>query len=157
MRNSLVMKLLIIFAACIGAVFLASYVVKIARNSNSLTYDLGSQLTSYKDTILKSYKEYEKLADSYGIKKDLASNNFSTHYYLASFQDYDSCAESKYKFVKDVEESNGELNITFEVYNKCGWCKKHIVLYLIEIDKSKENPTINYNYEFANEIDCGNV
>ena len=62
-----------------------------------------------------------------------------------------------YKFVKNVNESNGELNITFEVYNKCGWCKKHIVLYLIEISKSNENSKINYNYEFANEIDCGNI
>lgn len=102
MRNSLVIKLLIIFASCIGAIILASYVVKIARESNSLTYDLGESSNSYSDIFLTSFSEYESLANDLGIKKDLTANNFVTNYYLASFQDYDKCSEERYKLVNKV-------------------------------------------------------
>ena len=158
MRNSLVIKLLIIFASCIGAIILASYVVKIARESNSLTYDLGESSNSYSDIFLTSFSEYESLANDLGIKKDLTANNFVTNYYLASFQDYDKCSEERYKLVNKVNLDDNELNINFKVYNKCGWCKKHSVLYLIELPKfNGDNPKINYTYDFEKEIDCGNV
>ena len=74
MRNSLVIKLLIIFASCIGAIILASYVVKIARESNSLTYDLGESSNSYFDIFLTSFSEYESLANDLCIKKDFCKN-----------------------------------------------------------------------------------
>ena len=102
MRNSLVIKLLIIFASCIGAIILASYVVKIARESNSLTYDLGESSNSYSDIFLTSFSEYESLANDLGIKKDLTANNFVTNYYLASFQDYDKCSELLFKLSKQT-------------------------------------------------------
>ena len=93
-----------------------------------------------------------------GIKKDLTANNFVTNYYLASFQDYDKCSEERYKLVNNVTLNDNELNINFKVYNKCGWCKKHSVLYLIELPKfNGDNPKINYTYDFENDIDCGNV
>lgn len=158
MRNSLVIKLVIIFVSCIAAVILATYVVKLARNSNSLTYNLGKDVSDYEDMYIKSYEEYLALVKKYNIKKDLTSTNFSSHYFIASFQDYDSCSEKKYKLVKSVKKENGEYNVNFEVYNKCGWCKKNIVLYLIEVDRfSSDDPKINYNYTFVNDLNCGNV
>ncbi len=158
MRNSLFIRLSIIFVACIGAVLLASYVVKIARESNSLTYDLGDDSYGYSDTFLTSYSEYESLANDLGIKKDLTANNFVTNYYLASFQDYDKCSEERYKLVTDVDLDDDLLNINFKVYNKCGWCKRRQILYLIELPKySGDNPEINYIYDYENKIDCGNI
>ena len=157
MRNSFVIKLILIFLSCIAAVILATYVVKLARNSNSLTYDLGSKVTDYEDTFLKNFSDYENLVKKYNIKKDLTNSNFTNSYYLASFQDYDSCSESKYKLVSSVKLED-TLNITYEVFNKCGWCKKHIILYLIEINKYEgEDPVINYSYNYQNEINCGDI
>ena len=105
-----------------------------------------------------NHKKQDDIINDLGIKKDLTANNFVTNYYLASFQDYDKCSEERYKLVNKVTLNDNELNINFKVYNKCGWCKKHSVLYLIELPKfNGDNPKINYTYDFENDIDCGNV
>lgn len=50
------------------------------------------------------------------------------------------------------------VNIKFKVFNKCGWCKSKMILYLIKIDKITD-PTvpINYSYTYNKELDCGQI
>lgn len=160
-KNPLVVKIFIIVFVCIVSLILAYYVMKIIISSNSLSYDLGETVTTldYKDVVLTNYSEYEKLMKKYGVQKDLAANNFSTNYYLASFQDYDTCSETKMKTVKSATVGD-DIKIVYEIHNKCGWCKKHIALFLIKIDKypySESKKVITYDYEYENELDCGTV
>lgn len=158
MKNPLIKKILIIVGVSIISVLLIFYVLKLILNSNSLTYDLGENFNNYSDVILKEYDDYEKFVKDYGIKKDLALTNFSTKYYVASFQDYDSCAEKQKKYVHSVNKEGNILNISYDVYNSCGMCKKHTILYLIEIDKYTGNdPVINYSYNYVNNLSCGKV
>ena len=158
-RNPMTTKILIIIFIVIVSVLLLWFCLSvILKSMSSLAYDIGEKQYSakYEDFVLKNYYDYLKLVDQYNISEDLTIENFSNNYYVVSFQEYDSCAESKMKDVKDVK-INEKIDITFKIYNKCGWCKKHIAMHLIKVDKFSGNKEINYNYVYAKNLNCGTI
>jgi len=156
-RNPIAVRVFTILFIFIFAVGLIYYSVKIILNGSALAYDLGEKLSlDYEDKILKTYDDYLALIEKYGVKRDLSANNFSQNSYLASFQEYDACSESAYKTVKNVSVDN-QISINFLVHNKCGWCKSHVLLYLVELDKIMEDLPINYSYEYEKELNCGTI
>lgn len=158
-RNPFIKKILIIIISVVLFSVALFFAIKIiTRSYDNLTYDLGEKSDKkYEDIILTSYYDYLEFADNLGIKKHLKENDFTSNYYLASFQDYDSCSESKPKGINNIIRDNNDLNITFDVYNKCGFCKKHIMLHLIKIDNNQKDSNINYDYNYITVKECGEV
>lgn len=158
-RNPLVTKIVIIVLVVLASVLLIGFCVGIIfKSMSSLAYDIGekSNLSDYEDFVLKNYYDYLNLVKKYNINEDLTIENFADNYYVVSFQEYDACAESRMKDVSHIEISD-TINITFKVFNQCGWCKKHIALHLIKVDKFSGNKEITYNYEYDKELDCGTI
>lgn len=144
--------LLIVFiVALIGVIGFIAY--KKIMNSESLYYILEDN-NLYKDTIIKDYSDYIFFTDEYEIKKDLNEKDFKNNYYIASFQEYDSCQERKVRKIKDID-INDKITITYKLFNKCGWCKSRTMLFLIKIDKlEKDNYEIEYKYESDKKLNC---
>lgn len=158
-RNPIVTKVMVTALVSILSILLIIFCANIIiKSMSSLSYDLGekSTLSSYEDFVIRNYYDYLDLVKKYNLEEDLTIENFSNNHYVASFQEYDPCAESKMMDVEDIEIED-KITITFKINNKCGWCKKHIALYLIKVDKLQENKEIIYNYTYAKELDCGTV
>lgn len=145
---------IVIAAVAIG--FLVYFVLQESLSSDA--YDLGEMkdFGDFEDIILKDYKSYSDLMDEYGLTKKLTKNDFDKHAYLASFQDYDKCSEYKYKKIESVEVKKA-IYVTYLVYNKCGMCKPHLVLYLVELPKDIDTDVIVYDYNYYSEKQCGNI
>ena len=158
-RNPIVIKGLIIGFVVLISIGLISFCGWIIfKSMNTMTYDLGekSNLTDYEDFVIRNYYDYLDLVEKYGIEENLTIENFANNHYIASFQEYDPCGESKMKDVENVVIDEN-IHVIFKINNKCGWCKKHIALHLIKIDKINENKKITYDYTFAKKLDCGTV
>ncbi|MBE6148552.1 MAG: hypothetical protein E7167_03565 [Firmicutes bacterium] len=158
-RNPIVTKAVITSLVVILSVLLIWFCASIIfKSMSSLAYDIGPKagLSNYKDFVLKNYYDYLDLVKKYNINEDLTIENFANNYYVVSFQEYDTCAESRIKDVEKVEIGD-TINIMFKVYNKCGWCQKHIALHLIKIDKFSGNKEITYDYSYNKKLDCGTV
>lgn len=158
-RNSFrtkIFTILFIIIASVAIGFLVYFVLREGLSSDA--YDLGksSDVSGYEDVVLRNYKDYSKLMDKYDLRKKLTKEDFEKHDYLASFQDYDKCSEYKYKAIQNVEVKKA-INVTFLVYNKCGMCQSHIVLYLIELPKDVETEVVVYKYDYYSEKDCGSI
>lgn len=155
-RNPLIKRILILLFITIFAAVILFFAIKIILDStNNLAYDLGENTNiNYQDKILKNFNEYQELVRTYQITEDLTENDFKQNYYLASFQDYDTCAEKKMKTVT-LTQNTDSIDITYKIYNKCGLCKKHTALHLIKIEPVNEEVRINYNYEYESELNCG--
>ena len=125
---------------------------------NNLAYDLGemSKVKDYRDAIVDNYNEYLIIVKKYNIEKNLNINHFEKYDYILSFQEYDPCGESKFKEIDNIEIKD-TIKITYKIHNKCGWCKKHLALHLIKIDKLKEEKLITYDYTYAKKLNCGAV
>ena len=122
------------------------------------TYDLGEQnkIEYYEDRILTSYEEYRVLLSEYNLAPSLEDEDFDNNYYLASFQEYDSCSEKKPKSVKSIDTTGEKIKVTFKIYNKCGFCTKHLMLHLIKMEKVDVEKPIEYDYIFASKNkNCG--
>ena len=157
-RNPLIKRILILLFITVFVVVILFFAIKIILDSTgNLAYDLGETINvNYQDKIIKNFNEYQDLVQTYQIAEDLTENDFKQNYYLASFQDYDKCAEKKMKTVT-VAQNADSIDITYKIYNKCGLCKKHTALHLIKIDPVSEEIRINYNYEYENELNCGTI
>ena len=156
-RSPIVTKVVItIFVILISVALIIFCAGIIWKSISRLSYDLGEKekLSGYEDFIIKKYDDYVSLVEKYGIEQSLTIENFENNYYIASFQEYDPCGESKMKEIESVNIAEN-IHITFKINNKCGWCKKHISLHLIKIDKITEDKKITYNYTFAKKLDCG--
>ena len=158
-NNPIIVKIVIIFIVAIvttGIILLSYHVLKNGTSSN--IYNLGERDSSekYEDAVLKTYEDYKKLMGKYHLDTSLKEKDFDNNSYVASFQEYDSCSESKYKKVVKVAYDEGII-ISFDVYNKCGLCKTKIVLYIIKIEKNPINDNINYIYNYRNKKECGNI
>ena len=147
--------ILIILTIIITILGLSYYVLY--TSYNNLTYDLGekSSLNGYGDLIITNYSSYLTIMEAYNLNTTLNEKDFLSNYYVASFQEYDNCSESKYKKVEDISYSD-TIKITFRIYNKCGWCAKHIVLHLIKIDKV-DTSRIEYDYIYNKSLNCGEI
>ena len=160
-KNPLVYRILITIICVIFAIGIAIFAyIKISKAS-TLSYDIGERdfNKTYKDIIIKDYDEYQELIEKYDLADDLKSTDFADNYYLASFQEYDSCSETKRKKVGEVAINGNTIDIEFKKYNRCGWCKSHMIIYLIKIDKLEDvqNVKINYTYTDDKQIKCGNA
>lgn len=159
-RNPIVVRITIIVLIAVLTIGILFFAAKNILESNALNYDIGEKEYNHKypDTVLTSYEEYTSFIKDYDIAIDLKQTDFSNNYYVAVFQEYDSCSEAKRKQVENAEASNASINIDFKIYNKCGWCKSHMILYLVKIDKIDDiDVPINYNYSYSKELDCGNI
>ena len=159
-KNPIIIKVLIIMAILLFVLVLIIFSYKmIKRNYNPNVYNLGekSNVVYENDKLLINYNEYAELLDKYNLEKHLTSDDFSNNYYIASFQEYDSCAESKYKDVGNIKIDDENITIEFLIHNKCGMCKKNIILYIIKIDKIKEEKNILYEYNYLNNKMCGTI
>ena len=156
-RSSLTNRILIIllFLVCGSLILFFSFKL-INKSYSNLAYEIGSYSLEYKDYILKNYEEYLDLTKLYKIDVELTNENFINNYYLVSFQEYDSCAEKKFKEVEKIEIDKN-INITFRVFNKCGWCKAKTALHLIKIDKIDSYEKIKYDYVYNDELQCGTI
>ena len=158
-KNPIFVRAVVITMVVIASVALIVFCINIIiKSMSTLVYDLGekSALSGYEDHVIKNYYDYVELTKKYGIDESLTIENFENNYYVASFQEYDPCAEAKMMDVQNV--SIGEnIEIEFLVHNKCGWCKKHIALHLIKIDKISGNKEITYNYNYAKKLNCGTI
>ena len=160
-KNPIIVKIMIIIIVMIViiAILLLSYIVLNDSNKNKNIYDLGekSNLTNYEDEIITNYSDYLSLLEKYNLQKKLIGSDFSKNNYIVSYQEYDSCSESKYKTVKDVKIKEDNIVVTFLVHNTCGWCKKHITLHLIKVGKNVTDKPIEYKYEYAKKNNCGTI
>lgn len=159
-RNPIVVRLMVIITVVVIMVVITIFAIKNILNSNALNYDIGEKEYNhrYPDTVLTSYKEYMDFIKDYKIAVDLKQTDFTNNYYVAVFQEYDSCSEAKRKQVVSADASNASINIKFKIYNKCGWCKSHMILYLVKIDKIDDvDVPINYSYTYNKELNCGIV
>ena len=155
MKNTIA-KRIMIFILCIifaGAViFIAFWALK---NSNSLYYEMDN-IDVYSDTILYDYDDYKDFVKYYQIQDDLIKEDFKDNSYIASFQEYDKCSENKVKKVEDIKISKNNINIKYKVFNKCGWCRSKMLVYLIKTDKlSEKNYEITYDYNYQKKLNCG--
>lgn len=160
-RNPIIYRSLIIIISIIFVIGIIVFAVIKIKESNSLNYDIGERdlNKTYNDIIIKNYDEYKEVVNKYKIVNDLKPEDFTNNYYLVSFQEYDSCSERKRKQVGKTSVDDNTIEIEFKRYNKCGWCKSHIILYLIKIDKIKnvEGVKINYAYTDDKTVNCGNA
>lgn len=158
-RNPLIVRILIgLFIAAI-IVILVVVTVNTMKNYTYLTYDVGEKNGIYNDAILLNFEDYKKIIDKYEIKQELNEASFATKSYIATFQEYDSCAESKYKTIESVEmKEDNTIQINFLYHNRCGMCKKHMVLYFIQIGKLSSNDyKLAYGYDLGNQVNCGTI
>ncbi len=160
-RNPIVYRILIIAFCVIFAIGVVIFAVVKINNSNALNYDIGERDMNkiYNDIIIRSYEEYKKVLENYEIASDLRPEDFDNNYYLVSFQEFDECSEAKRKQVGKVNVSDNVIEVEFKRYNKCGWCKSHMILYLIKIDKIKEVTDVRINYTYTDDrtVNCGNA
>ena len=154
--NPILNKILVIIGAAIFAAAIVTYAVYTYSINNDFIYDLGEK-TEIKDTFLTSYEEYTSFINENGFASDLNENDFKNNYYLASIQEYDKCSEKKYKTVSNVRVEDERLKITLNVHNKCGFCKKKYVLYLVKLDKISLPINVQYEYLFENDLICGSI
>ena len=155
--NPLMVKILLIVIIAVVVIAVLGLSIFVLTNSASANiYDLGTKKDSldYKDVVLTSYSDYSKLINEYKVEKKLQEKDFEKHNYVASFQEYDPCAETSYRKVKKVDYDQG-IVITFDVYNDCGSCKSKMLLYLIKVDKNIKSQIINYIYNNRNQNECG--
>ena len=158
-KNPLVVKIcaiILIIAFVISIIILC--VNALLKREIITAYDLGEKSKIdfyYEDKLLTSYEEYRLLLKEYNLAPSLEEKDFNDNYYLASFQEYDSCSEKKPKRAISVE--NGQtIKVTFKIYNKCGFCAKHIMLHLVKMDKIELDKQIEYEYVFASKNkNCG--
>ncbi|MBQ6841123.1 MAG: hypothetical protein IJO63_03295 [Bacilli bacterium] len=158
-KNPIFVKVSVtILVVVLSVALVALGVWTIIKSMNSLAYDIGEKdkITGYKDHIIKNYYDYLDLVKLYDIEENLTIDNFENNYYIVSFQEHDPCGESKFMDVEDVVIGD-KITVSFKINNSCGWCKKHIVLHLIKIDKIKENLEIEYKYDYAKELECGTI
>lgn len=155
-KNPILKRVLIIIVCIILLCIVTFIVINKLLNQPSLTYVFDS-IDSYSDEVLDNYADYISFADKYDIENDLIEKDFENYSYIASFQEYDKCSERKAKKPETINISDS-INITYRVYNKCGWCHAKIMLHLIKIDKIN-NPElpIKYDYIYDKTLDCGNV
>lgn len=160
-KNPIVKRIIVIVLCILFAVGIVFFAATKLLNTNALNYDIGERDMDkiYNDIIVKNYTEYLDVVKNYNIATDLKNEDFDDNYYLISFQEYDKCSETKHKKVNKVNSSDGVIEVEFERYNKCGWCKSHIILYLIKIDKidNPQNVKINYKYIDDKVAKCGNA
>lgn len=156
-RNPIAVRLTIIIGGTLLGIGVLVFAFFAIRNSNDLYYDIGQRnlSTIYHDAILQNYDDYVKFIKDYDIAIDLKTTDFASNDYIASFQEYDSCSESKQKVVTGVKISD-KIDVDIKIYNKCGWCKSHMLLYLIKIDKvDNPNMEIKYHYTYnKDDLDC---
>lgn len=156
-RNTLVIRIgTIIIVLVLSLILIVWLFFIVTKSMNELSYDLGekNKIGNYSDKILKTYNEYSELVKKYNLTIELSETNFKDNYYIASFVEYDSCAESKLKEVESVNISD-TIHITYKVFNKCGWCRPHIALHLIKVDRFNEEKQITYEYSYQKTVDCG--
>lgn len=158
-KNPIAVKVSVtVFVVVISILLIAFCIGIIMKSLDSFAYDLGekNKVTDYQDVVLRNYYDYLSLVEKYGIDENLTIENFEKNHYIASFQEYDPCGESKMKDVESVDIGE-DIHITFKINNKCGWCKSHIALHLIKIDKVANNKAITYDYIYAKELNCGTI
>lgn len=160
-KNPIVIRLIVIIACIVFGIIVIFFAATKLLNANSLNYDIGERdmKKTYNDIIVKTYNEYQDVVKTYDITTDLKVEDFNNSYYLVSFQEFDKCSEVKKKQVNKVAIDGNTIEVEFERYNKCGWCKSHMILYLIKIDKIEnvQSAKINYKYIDDKTVDCGNA
>lgn len=157
-RNPLIKRILILVISLVifGSILYIA-IKEITKSYDNLTYDLGVTNDTYSDEIITSYDKYQEFIKLYDLKSDLKEEHFKDSYYLATFQDYDKCSESKVKDIKSIKEENNTLTITFNVYSKCGFCKVHKMLHLIKIGIVTTSDNLKYEYDYDETKECGQV
>ena len=159
-RNSFATKIftiIFIIAFVAGVVYLCFVVLNKEKNNN--VFDLGviDSNIAYSDRIVNSYEEFKELIAMYNVSYEVNEEDFKTNSFLLLFQDYNPCSESKPKSIEDLSiEEN--VTVTYYVHSQCGWCQRHMVLYILKVDLIEENKKIEYKYVFPNtQVDCGTV
>ncbi len=159
-HNSFAIKIftiIFIIAFVVGIVYLCMFVLNREKNNN--TFDLGviDNNVSYNDRIVNSYDEFKELLTMYDITFEATEEDFKTNSYLFLFQDYNPCSESKPKTIEEVSIEDS-IFITYKVHSQCGWCQRHMVLYILKVELVEETKKIEYKYIFPNtQVDCGIV
>ena len=159
-HNSLTSKILaIIFTIILIAVVIFVSVIVFNKDKNNNIFDLGNidKNIEYRDRIINSYTDFVELLRSYNVTFEASESDFQTSSYLVLFQDYNPCSESKPKTIENVDVGDN-ITITYKIYNSCGWCERHMVLYILKVSKVEDTKNIEYNYVFSNnQLDCGTV
>ncbi len=159
-RNSFTSKIFMILfiIVFIAAIIFLGYKI-IMRDKNNNIFDLGKldNDVEYTDKIVNSYEEFHELLNKYNVPFNATKEEFDESSFLFLFQDYNTCGESKPKSIEKV--SLGEsVKVTFRVHSQCGWCEKHLILYILKIDKVEDIKNIDYEYVFpTTQQDCGEV
>ena len=156
MRNPILRRLLVIFFIIIFVGVIVFLAIKTLINNNKLYYILDDD-PKMNDVILTNFNDYSNLVKKLKINLDLNKNDFSDNYYLATFQDFDKCSESKVKGIENIIVDKNNLTVYFKIYNKCGWCRSSKVLYLIKIDKVDPNINVNFDYNYDKTLECGQI
>lgn len=159
-KNSLVSKVIVIIVIVIFVIFLFVLSISVLiKDKNNNVFDLGESNSSfgYSDKVINDYNEMINILKEYNVDYIVKESDFEGSSYVLLFQDYNPCSESKYKTIEEVT-INKNINVTLRVHSKCGWCKKHMVLYIIKVDKVPNDTSIEYKYIFPNkQVNCGNV
>ena len=154
MKNLLVKRILIFLFILLflGGLFYFGYIQLTKEPKLYFIIENMDILEKPSDTIIHNYDEYKKLVDKYNVDIFLTPDNFKNNYYVASFQEYDSCKE-KERMVEKVE-INDDIKITYKINNKCGWCKEKVLLYLVKIEKVTSDLPVTYDYIYKNKLEC---
>ena len=156
-KNIILRKILTIIFVVLLVIGLAVFVYEVYKSDNVLAYDLGENQKREDDRFITSFEEYKNLINEFDVPMQLNENDFNNNYYIASFQDYDKCSEEGYKTIDKVNYTKDTIDITIRVHNKCGWCKNHIALHLIKIDKISLPKKVNYEYVYDKVLECGTI
>ena len=157
-HNSFAIKIftiIFIIVFVVGIVYLSYIVLNKEKNNN--TFDLGiiDSNVAYNDKIVNSYEEFKELVSMYNISYEATEEDFQKNSFLFLFQDYNPCGESKPKTIEEVSIEDN-IYVTYKVHSRCGWCQRHMVLYILKVELVEETKTIEYKYEFPNtQVDCG--
>ena len=159
-KNTLKVKVFVIIGVVIFTIAILALAVSVLiKDKNNNVFDLGnvSNSVEYTDKIVNSSEEFYKLTKSYNVEYSVPEEDFYSHSYLFLFQDYNPCGEKTPKTVEGVDVSDS-VTVTFKTHSKCGWCQRHMVLYIVEIEKVLETKNIEYRYIFPNkQLNCGTI
>ena len=157
-HNSFAIKLftiIFIIAFVVGVVYLCFIVLNKEKSKNYFDLGVVDNNIAYTDKIVNSYTEFKELTEIYNVSYDATEEDFKSNSYLFLFQDYNTCSESKPKSIEEVSIEDN-IYVTYRVHSKCGWCQRHMVLYILKVELVEETKIIEYKYVFPNtQVDCG--
>ncbi|MBR4230640.1 MAG: hypothetical protein IKR74_00570 [Bacilli bacterium] len=152
-----IFTIIFIIAFVAGIIYLCFVVLTKEKNNNIFDLGVVDSNVAYTDKIVNSYDDFKELISMYNVTFQASEEDFKTNSFLFLFQDYNPCSESKPKTIEDVSIEDN-ITITYKVHSMCGWCQKHMVLYILKIDLVEENKNIEYKYIFpSSQVDCGTV